>query len=83
ATIEEKDEFITAMNKQLSDSDPLTDYNIELFRMQLWKLLKTYPSAYLLQSSFVQPQRKWNEVYDQKQMRIVSREDYLEKSSEK
>ncbi|WP_273831796.1 YbgA family protein [Guptibacillus sedimenti] len=82
ATSEEKDEFIAAMNKQLSALDPLTDHNIELFRMQLLKLLKTYPSDYLLQSSFVQPQRKWNEVYDQKQMKIVSREDYLE-SSEK
>jgi uncharacterized protein YbgA (DUF1722 family) len=82
ATSEEKEEFIAIMNKQLSDLDPLTDHNIEVIRKQLWKLLETYPSDYLLQSSFVQPQRKWNEVYDQKQMRIVSREDYLE-SSEK
>ncbi len=77
ATSEEKEEFIAIMNKQLSDLDPLTDQNIEPFRIQLWKLLETYPSDYLLQSSFVQPQRKWNEVYDQKQMRIVLREDYL------
>ncbi|QHA93808.1 YbgA family protein [Bacillus sp. N1-1] len=82
ATSEEKEEFIAVMNEQLSDLVPLTDHNMEVIRKQLWKLLETYPSDYLLQSSFVQPQRKWNEVYDQKQMRIVSREDYLE-SSEK
>ena len=78
ATREEKEEFIAIMTEQLSDLDPLTDHNIEVIRKQLWKLLETYPSDYLLQSSFVHPKRKWNEVYDQKQMRILSKNDYLE-----
>ncbi|WP_226654543.1 YbgA family protein [Pseudalkalibacillus hwajinpoensis] len=83
ATSEEKEEFIAVMNEQLTDLNPLTDHNIEVIQKQIWKLLETYPSDYLLQSSFVQPQRKWNEVYDQKQLRIVLREDYLKESSRK
>ncbi|MDO6656253.1 YbgA family protein [Anaerobacillus sp. 1_MG-2023] len=78
ATSEEKEDFFIKLNLRITPSSPLTDQDIESIRSHLAVLLKKYPSDYLLQSSFVQTSRKWNEVYDQKQLKTISRIDYSE-----
>ncbi|WP_169525259.1 DUF1722 domain-containing protein [Pseudalkalibacillus hwajinpoensis] len=76
ATTEEKDLFVMKRN-ELSDTEILSEKDIQSIRTYLVELLDRYPSDYLEQSSILHPNEKWNEVYDQKQMKIITEEDYL------
>ncbi|WP_273851692.1 YbgA family protein [Guptibacillus spartinae] len=78
ATSEEKELFFVIVNEHLEHSEPLTKKDIGAIQKHLVQLLKKYPSDYLAQSSFIQSYKQWNEVYDKKQVLLVSRSDYLE-----
>lgn len=76
ATTDEKDLFVMKRN-ELDDTEILTDQDIEDIRSYLSELLATYHSDYLKKSHFLHPEEKWNEVYDRKQLKIITEVDYL------
>lgn len=77
ATSEEKERFFVIVNERIEHSEPLTENDIGAIQEHLVQLLETYPSEYLAESSFIQSYKPWNEVYDKKQIFLVSRNDYF------
>lgn len=76
ATSEEKELFIMKRN-ELGNADILSEKDIQSIRTYLVELLERYPSDYLQQSHFLHPKEQWNGVYDQKQIKAITEEDYL------
>ncbi|MDQ0482342.1 DUF1722 domain-containing protein [Guptibacillus hwajinpoensis] len=76
ATNEEKELFIMKRN-ELDDTEILTAQEIENIRSYLSELLATHHSDYLKKSHFLHPEEKWNEVYDRKQLKVITEVDYL------
>ncbi|MBN8210953.1 YbgA family protein [Bacillus sp. NTK071] len=65
ATTDEKDLFVMKRN-ELGNTEILSEKDIQSIRTYLLELLANYPSDYLEQSSILNPNEKWNEVYENK-----------------